>query len=201
MIAGVVVASEGVVGWVRVKVTRGVLAGLAPRITGLPWEESKREGEMAPRMEVTVWKVMPSSTTTFSIFCLLEVMTMFIQSTFEGRLWHGDDIEPFWRFPVTGLCVYWPKTAPSMSLHICPGLAPPFPLFPAVSSSVCRIQSKSHQLEPSNSDRNLMRSRILWSQKYFSLNVCIFYKEGKGKLSVEKSDREQLSLVNKKHHR
>ena len=30
MIAGVVVASEGVVGWVRVKVTRGVLAGLAP---------------------------------------------------------------------------------------------------------------------------------------------------------------------------
>lgn len=101
MRAGVVAASEGVVGWVRVKVTRGVLAGLASRITGLPWGESKREGEMAPRMEVTVWKVMPSSTTTFSIFCLLEVMTMFIQSTIEGRLWHRDDIEPFWRFLVT----------------------------------------------------------------------------------------------------
>lgn len=67
------VSSEGRVGWVRVKVTCGVLAGLAPQITGLPWGESKREGEMAPRVEVTVWEVMPSSTTTFSIFCLLEV--------------------------------------------------------------------------------------------------------------------------------
>lgn len=91
MRAGVVVSSEGRVGWVRVKVTWGVLAGLAPQITGLPWGESKREGEMAPRVEVTVWEVMPSSTTTFSIFCLLEVNDH-VQATFEGRLWHRDDI-------------------------------------------------------------------------------------------------------------
>ena len=77
------VSSEGGMGWVRVKVTCGVLAGLAPHITGLPWGESKREGEMAPRVEFTVWEVMPSSTTTFSIFCLLEVNDH-VQYTFEG---------------------------------------------------------------------------------------------------------------------
>ena len=122
-------------------------------------------------------------------------MTMFSTPLREvmAQGWHKSH---FGGFQSQGLCVYWPKTAPSMSLHICPGLTPTFPLFPASSSSVCRVQSKSHQLEPNKSDRNLTRSRILWSQKYLSLSVRIFYKEGKGTLSVEKSGREQHSLVN-----
>lgn len=88
--------------------------------------------------------------------------------------WHKSH---FGGFQSEGLCVHWPKTAPSISLHICPDLTPLFPLFPAFSSGVCRIQSKSHQLEPSKSDKNLTRSRILMESKIL-LSSMYFLQRG-----------------------
>ena len=175
------------------------LAGFAPHIMGLPWGEPKREGEMAPRMEVTVWKVTPSSTITFSIFCLLEVNDH-VQPTFEGRLWHRDDMRATLevssqkgyvsigpRQPPLCLCIFvlvWLLLFLSFL---------PFPLV------FVEFNPKAISWSPASLTRIWRHPGYLWSQKYFSLR-CIFYKEGKRKLLVEKSGREQLSLVNKKHH-